>query len=59
MQKDTLAFNQRVVAQDAFTFKLFKASRTMFVILAPMIGHKHTKQTDKETKNNAPIKSKL
>jgi hypothetical protein len=37
--KDTLAFNQsNVVAQNIFTFMLFKASRNTFILLASIIG---------------------
>jgi hypothetical protein len=46
------------LAQNVFNFKLCKASGTTFNILASIIGHKHTKQTNKQTKNNTPIKEK-
>jgi hypothetical protein len=58
--KDTLAFNQsNVVAQNIFNLLLFKASQTAFTLSASIIGHKHTKQTNKHTKNKALIKRKL
>jgi hypothetical protein len=57
---DTLAFNHQVVALNVLKFKLSKASRIAFTLLASIIEHKHiyTKQTNKQTKNNTPIKRK-
>jgi hypothetical protein len=56
-----IAFNQRVVAQNIFTFTLLQAlePRSTFTLIASIIGHKHTKQANKQTKNNTPIKRKL
>jgi hypothetical protein len=57
--KDTLAFNQSSdVAQNVFIFKLFQAPRAMFILVASITEHKHTKQTNKHTKNKEPIKRK-
>jgi hypothetical protein len=45
-----LPLTKVVVAQNIFNFKLSKASRTAFTLLAQNIGHKHTKskQANKE-----------
>jgi hypothetical protein len=53
----TLACNKsNVVAQKS---SLLAPSQTTFILLASIIEHRHTKQTYKQTKNNASIKSKL
>jgi hypothetical protein len=35
---------------------ILPSSRITFNLLASIIGHKHAKQTNKHTKNKAPIK---
>jgi hypothetical protein len=57
--KNTLAFNQRIVAQTIFTFEVFKAleQRSFYSHQSSSTGmqSKHTNTT----KNNTSIKSKL
>jgi hypothetical protein len=53
-----LPLTKVVVAQNIFTFTFFQAlePRTTFTLSASIIGHKHAKQSNKQTKNNTPIK---
>jgi hypothetical protein len=56
--KDTLAFNQSVVAQNLHLHTL-PCSQTTNNVHSNRINHRpqtYIKQTDKQTKNNAPIK---
>jgi hypothetical protein len=59
MHQRRLAFNHKVVAQNVFNFKLFKASRTMFTLYTSIIGHKHTKQTNRQIRTIHQSKEKL
>jgi hypothetical protein len=57
--KDTLAFNQGVVAQNIFTFTFFQLLGQSSVYSHQSSSTKHAKQTHEQTKNNTPIKRKL
>jgi hypothetical protein len=55
--KGTLAFNYRIIAQNVFTSCSSKLSNHVYSTGINR-QHKNTKQTNKRTNNNTPIKRK-
>jgi hypothetical protein len=53
------AFNQSNCCSEYLQLQAPQASRTTFTLLASIIGHKHTKQTNKQLRTMHHSKEKL